>query len=81
MPENYIFYYPATPGSSVTLSQAKPVSVSNYQYERDLNDRKTQIYLLDKKYIWDYEREVRNYAKNLDPLTSYVDLSTVKPSY
>jgi hypothetical protein len=42
-----------------------------------LNDRKTQIYLLDKKYIWDYEREVRNYAKNLDPLTSYVDISTV----
>ena len=81
VPENYIFYYPATPGASVALSQAKPVSISNYQYERKLNDRKTQIYLLDKKYIWNYEREVRNYAKNLDPLSSYVDLSTVRPSY
>ena len=79
--ENYIFYYPSTPGASVTLSQSKPTSVSNYQYERELNDRKAQIYLLDKKYIWDYEREVRNYARNLDPLASYVDISTIRPSY
>ncbi len=81
VPEDYIFYYPSTPGANVTLSQSKPTSVSNYQYERELNDRKAQIYLLDKKYIWDYEREVRNYARNLDPLTSYVDISTVRPSY
>lgn len=80
VPENYIFYYPSVPGSSITLS-SKATSLSNYQYERRLNDRKSQIYLLDKKYIQGYESEVRNYAKNLDPLTSYVDLSTVSPSY
>ena len=80
VPENYIFYYPSVPGSSITLS-SKATSLSNYQYERRLNDRKSQIYLLDKKYIQGYESEVRNYAKNLDPLMSYVDLSTVSPSY
>ena len=81
MPEDFIFYYPSTPGSSVTLS-TRPTSLSNYQYERRLNDVKAQIYLLDKKYIWDYEKEVRNYARNLEPLASYVDISSViKPLY
>ena len=80
VPENFIFYYPATPGSNVTLSST-PVPVSNYQHERRLNDRKSEIYLLDKKYIYDYDRETRNYAKNLDSLSSYVDISTVNPRY
>ena len=81
VPEDFIFYYPSTPGSDVTLS-TRPTSLSNYQYERKLNDAKAQIYLLDKKYIWDYEKEVRNYARNLEPLASYVDISTVvKPLY
>ena len=78
VPENFIFYYPSTPGSNVTLSTT-PVSVSNLEYERRINERKSQIYLLDKKYVWDYERETRNYAKNLDPKASYVDISTVNP--
>lgn len=79
VPENYIFYYPSTPNSSITLS-SKATSLSNYQYERRLNERKSQIYLLDKKYVYEYDKEVRKYAKNLDPLSSYVDLFTVRPN-
>jgi hypothetical protein len=77
VPENYIFYYPSTPNSSITLS-SKATSLSNYQYERRLNEGKSQIYLLDKKYVYEYDKEVRKYAKNLDPLSSYVDLFTVR---
>ena len=80
VPANYEFSYPAFPGSNVRLT-ARPVEVTNYQYERRLNDKKAQIYILDKRYIWDYEREVRNYAKNLDDLASFVDISNVSPSY
>lgn len=79
VPEDYIFYY-SDPGSNVTLS-SRPTSVSNFEYERRLNVAKSQIYILDKKYIWQYDKEVRNYAKNLDSLASYVDFSTVSPSY
>lgn len=76
VPSDYVYTYPAEPGSNVTLS-ARPFSVSNYDYERDLNERKSQIYLLDKKYIYDYEREVRKYAENLNPQASFRDLTDV----
>ena len=74
VPEDFIFYYPASPDSEVTLS-TRPSAISNYEYERGMNAAKSQIFLLDKKYIWEYETEVRNYAKNLKPGQSFVDLS------
>jgi len=76
--ENFVYSYPAEPGSTTTLT-ARPYSVSNFDYERDLNEKKSQINILDSKYIYDYEREVRKYAANLIPSASFVDLSDVTP--
>ena len=59
--QNYIYQYPSEPGSSVYLSSL-PVEVSNYEYERRLNDEKSQIQVLDKKYIYDFDREVRRFS-------------------
>ena len=81
VPENFIFYYPAVPGSSVTLSESKPFSVSNLDYERRLNDEKAQINILDRKYIYDYLDETKTYAQNLPPSVSFVDISDASPSY
>ena len=78
VPETYSYSYPAEPDSNVTLT-TRPVAVSNYDYERGLNEKKSQINILDKKYIYDYEREVRKYAENLLPTASFVDLSDVAP--
>ena len=78
VPSNFKFSYPAEPGSNVRLS-ATPYSVSNFEYERDLNEKKSQISILDKKYIYDYEREVRKYAENVIPSVSFVDISDVNP--
>ena len=78
VPSNFKFSYRATPGSNVTLTSL-PYAVSNFEYERDLNEKKSQINILDKKYIYDYEREVRNYAENLQPSVSFVDISDVNP--
>ena len=69
VPKDFIFYYPSTPGSDVTLS-TRPISVENYTYERELNEKKSQIIILNKDYIYDYDREVRNYAKNLTQFKS-----------
>jgi len=77
VPKNFIYYYPPTPGATQRLSTT-PVSVSNYAYERDLNDKKAQISILDPKYIYDYVREVMSYAKNLDPSISFKTLSEVE---
>tara|TARA_R110002012_G_scaffold160299_2_gene322040 strand:- start:10 stop:675 length:666 start_codon:yes stop_codon:yes gene_type:complete len=78
VPSTFIYSYPTTPGSNVTLT-TQPYSVSNFDYERDLNEKKSQINILDKKYIYDYEREVRKYAENLNPSASFVDISDVTP--
>lgn len=58
--QNFIFQYPSTPTSTVYLSSL-PVEVSNYTYEKRLNDKKAQIQVLDKKYIYDFDREVRRF--------------------
>ncbi len=78
VPSNFKFSYPAESGSNTTLTSL-PYSVSNFDYERELNEKKSQINILDKKYIYDYEREVRKYAENLKPSVSFVDISDVTP--
>ena len=80
VPENFVYRYPAEPGSSVTLTSL-PIGISNFEYERDLNEKKSQIAILDKKYIFDYDREVRKYAANIVPQASFVDLSDVLPRF
>ena len=72
VPENFIYYYPTIPGENQRLSTT-PVSVSNYQYERDLNEKKAEISILNPRYIYDYAREVKTYAKNLDITISFTD--------
>ena len=72
VPENFIYSYPAEPGSTTTLTSL-PYSVTNFDYEKDINEKKSQINLLDKKYVYDYEREVRKYAENLIPTASFSD--------
>ena len=82
VPQNFVFTYPTTPGA-FTYKTSRPVSISNYQYELQLNDAKAEIFIMDKKYIYDYDREVRTYAKNLEPTVSFTDAfaaSTPTPS-
>ncbi len=80
VPQSFIYSYPSEPGSNVTLT-TQPYSVTNYDYERDLNEKKAEIFILDRKYVYDYDREVRNYAENLVPGVSFVDISEVQPGY
>ena len=80
VPENYIYSYSAEPGSTVTLSTG-PAAVTNYEYERRINEKKSQINVLDRQYIYDYDREVRKYAENLIPSVSFRDLSDLGSGY
>ena len=64
VPEDFIFYYYPDPAETTMLSSF-PTSVSYSEHERRLNEDKETIILLDKKYIYDYVREYRNWAKEL----------------
>lgn len=74
---DFSYRYPSTPTENAFLTSL-PVSVTNYEYEMRLNDKKGQIYILDPKYIFDYQRETTKYAKNLSQnRKSEIDISEV----
>jgi len=73
---DFKFEYPSKQGSNVILTSF-PVSVSNEQYERDLNEQKKEIEILSPKYISDYAREFRKYVVNQEPQKSEIDISEV----
>lgn len=52
-----------------------PVAITNYEYESRLNDEKSSIQIVDKKYIWDIQRDTRIYYENLPEQKSDVDIS------
>ena len=52
-----------------------PVAVTNHEFETRLNDKKSSIQVIDQKYIWDIDRDTRNYYTNLSNQKSDVDIS------
>ena len=76
VPKDFLYYYPATLGSEVILSSA-PVGVTNQEYEQRLNEQKSKIYIIQKKYIYDIDRDVRNYAFKSNAKVSEIDIRDV----
>ena len=70
VPENFIFYYRPDPDSSNVTLSSFPVAVTNRQKAFKENEKKASINVIDKKYIYDFEREWNNYARNLSGSTS-----------
>ena len=73
VPEDFKFTYTPDPEQLIYLSSF-PVAVTNREYEKRLNDDKENIVILDEKYLDDYVREVKLYAKNLPGEKSEVDI-------
>ena len=74
VPADFKYSYPQIPGGT-TYESSLPISVTNQQYEEALNEEKSSIFILDKRYINDYVRDVKNYGLNLNNQVSYIDIS------
>ena len=72
--EDYSYSYPTQPGS-LEFFESKPVSVSNYEYEKRLNDDKREIVLIQKKYIYQFKDEYIDYVRSLGDLRSDLDIA------
>ena len=70
------YSYPQIPGQS-TYETSFPISVTNRQYEEGLNDKKSSIFILQKKYVYDYARDFQNYGLNLKRQESFTNISDV----
>jgi len=80
--EDYSFTYKPDPtGAGAVDDIYKTVypayGITNRVFEEETNAMKGKIYVLQQKYVYDYQREVQNYARNLDPQKSFVDLGSV----
>ena len=78
VPENFLYEYPSSPGSNARLT-SQPAAVTNFDYEKELNDVKSNIFILDPKYVYDYLREVRIAGINSPVQQSYITISDVIP--
>jgi len=82
VPPNYTFSYPSFPGSptTITLSGFEGVTpscteITNRQYEYDLNEDKSQIWVLQQKYLVDFVAEVDRYAKKISDIDTELGFS------
>ena len=76
MNKNYEFKYRPVP-TSATLKTAYPIEVTNRQFEYLNNRQKSVIQVLQPKYVYDYAREVQNYALNIPPQESFVNFQAL----
>ena len=66
VPESFVFEYQPDPTQFVYLT-SRPGSVSNLDYEYQLNDSKSEIQLLRKELLYNYENEIQESANSIDP--------------
>ena len=78
VPEDFTYTYPSEIGGTVYLT-SKPLYVTNVAYERELNDKKSEIFILDKKYLQDYVREFKNYTMNAKVQKSFISIDDITP--
>jgi hypothetical protein len=76
VPASFQFKYRPDPNETF-IATAFPIEVTNRTYEYKINDQKSVIQVLQPKYIYDYAREVQNYAYNLPQQESFADLGTL----
>ena len=70
----YSYSYPSEPGSTVFFV-SRPVAVTNYEYEKRLNDNKREIVLIQKKYIYRFQDEYTDYVNSLNNLRSDLNIA------
>lgn len=62
--KDFYYEYPMHPGSTL-YKTAFPVMVTNREYEERLNEKKSHINLVQRKYVPDIIRDIVNYSTNL----------------
>ena len=84
VPENYTFTYKVHSNSQVyktlkgtTGPNAVSTPITNRQYEYDLNEDKSQVFILQQKYLSQYLQEVSRYASKISDLDSTLEVSDV----
>ena len=84
VPENYTFTYQLYPGgqerrtlSGSTGRYPSCTPITNLQYEHDVNEDKSQIWVLQQKYLSRYLAEVYEYTSKISDIDASLDVSDI----
>ena len=84
VPENFTFTYRPWPGRQVSTTLSGSTGplpacspVTNRQYEYDINEDKSQIFVLQEKYLPEYLREVSEYAELISDIDATIEVSDI----
>ena len=78
--KEFSYEYGERPGSLVTR-MSFPIEISNREYEERLNEEKSHINLIQKKYVPDIIRDINNYSKNLKVEGSRMRFIPAQPAF
>ena len=78
VPADFKYEYPSSAGSNSILSSV-PLYVTNADYEKRINDEKSDIFILNSKYIYDYVREFKNYGRTVKEQESFISIDDITP--
>lgn len=76
VPEDFVYYYPDARDQTVILSSF-PTAITNSEYEQRLNEEKSKIQIIQPKYIYDLDRDVRVFGNNTKLQESDIDIRDV----
>ena len=73
---DYVLNYEKVPGSFIYFN-SYPAAITNLEYEYAQNEKKTEIQLLNKKYIYKANVELRRYGRAIskEGIFSYLDIA------
>jgi len=84
VPENFTFTYRPIPGQQFTRTLsgstgrlASCTPITNRQYEYDVNEDKSQVFILQKKYLSQYLQEVSSYASRISDIDASLEVSDI----
>ena len=78
VPESFSYTYPSEIGGTTYLTSL-PQYVTNIGYERALNEEKSQIFVLKRRYLSDYVREFKAYGRNAKEQVSFISIDDITP--
>ena len=78
VPKSFVYTYPTEINGNV-YKTSRPDYVTNVGYERAINEKKSEIFVLKPRYIQDYVREFKNYALNAKKQASFISIDDITP--
>ena len=78
VPEDFKYVYPTEINGTV-YKTSTPLYVTNAAYEKRINEKKAEVFVLKQRYLYDYIREFKDYGANAKKQVSFISIDDITP--